>query len=46
MKIVGVDPGLTGGLALMVGSKLEEAIPMPVLSKKVQGNLVADVLRL
>lgn len=45
MKIVGVDPGLTGAMALLEDGKLQDLCPMPVLGKRVQGNQVADILR-
>lgn len=45
MRIVGVDPGTTGALALLVDGRLTEIADMPVLGKRVQGNQVADLLR-
>lgn len=45
MNIVGIDPGLTGAMASLVDGKLYDVVPMPVISKKVQGNQLADVLR-
>lgn len=48
MRIVGIDPGLTGALAVMEAAPfatIQDLTPMPILDKKVQGNQVADILR-
>lgn len=49
MRIVGIDPGLTGALALVetIGDAifLCEVEPMPVIAKRAQGNQIADLLR-
>lgn len=45
MKVVGVDPGLTGGLAHMIDGVLADVVPMPVLAKRAQGNDIACLLR-
>lgn len=44
MRVVGIDPGLTGALALSINRRVVEVVDMPVISKVVQGNLVAEQL--
>lgn len=45
MRIVGIDPGLGGAIALLNGGELWAMADMPVLDKKVQTNPLAEILR-
>lgn len=45
MKIVGIDPGLGGAIALLNGGMLWAMADMPVLDKRVQTNPLAEILR-
>jgi crossover junction endodeoxyribonuclease RuvC len=42
---VGIDPGQTGGLALISGAELLDVVPMPVIDKEVMGGQIAEILR-
>lgn len=48
MIVVGIDPGVTGGIAWLhteITGGLCQAEPMPVLDKRVQANQIADLLK-
>jgi Holliday junction resolvasome RuvABC endonuclease subunit len=45
MKVVGIDPGITGALALHDGGKLTTLEDMPVFDTRVDGAGVNDILR-
>ena len=45
MRIVGVDPGVSGALALHVGGKLSILEDMPVFDSRVDGAEVAAILK-
>ena len=45
-KIVGIDPGLGGALALLDAAKLTHLMDMPVFNKRVAGRLVGEQLAL
>lgn len=45
MKVVGIDPGVTGALALHDGGKLTTLEDMPVFDGRVDGAGVSDILR-
>jgi hypothetical protein len=45
VRIVGVDPGITGALALHVNGKLSTLEDMPVFDSRVDGAGVANILR-
>lgn len=45
MRIVGIDPGLTGAIALIDDGQLLAVWDMPVLAKRVQTNPLAHHLR-
>ena len=40
MKIIGIDPGLTGAIAIMQNNKVLDIIDMPVMAegKKIKDN--------
>lgn len=44
MKVVGIDPGITGGIALIHDAELVEVVDMPVLSDRVSGHGIASLL--
>lgn len=44
MRIMGVDPGVTGGVAVMDDAKIIAVAPMPVLAKQVVVDEVVKVL--
>ena len=43
MKIIGIDPGLSGGIAVLENNKVIDMFDMPVMSegKKIKDNLIA-----
>lgn len=43
-RIVGIDPGLTGALALLNEAKLIDLEDMPVYDKKANGRMIANIL--
>jgi len=43
-RVVGIDPGLNGALALLEGAKLTDLTDMPTHAKRVNGRLVAETL--
>lgn len=43
-KIVGIDPGLTGALALLDGAKLTYIEDMPVYNKRASGRLIGEII--
>jgi crossover junction endodeoxyribonuclease RuvC len=45
MKIVGIDPGKSGGLSVIENDKLIQVIPMPVDDNGIDFNKVADFLK-
>ena len=42
---VGIDPGLKGGLAVMLHDQTARAIPMPVAGDELDGRAISDWLR-
>lgn len=46
MRIVGIDPGMSGALALLVDGQLEGVTDMPTLDGEVSGALLAAHLQL
>ena len=44
MIVVGIDPGVTGALALFSGGKLEEIVDMPVFATRADGAELAQIL--
>ena len=44
-RILGVDPGVTGALALLEGGELTHVIDMPIYASRVQGGTLADIIR-
>jgi len=44
--IVGVDPGLTGGLAFIANDTLHDVVSMPVVSGEIQPRIVREILDL
>ena len=42
MKIIGIDPGLSGEIAILVDNKVLDIFEMPVMSegKKIKDNLI------
>lgn len=44
-RIVGIDPGLTGALALLDHAKLIDLTDMPTYNKRANGTLIAETLR-
>lgn len=44
-RIVGIDPGLGGALALLVDAKLADVADMPVYNKRANGKLIGDMLQ-
>ena len=45
MKVVGIDPGVTGALALHEGGKLTALQDMPVFDSRVDGAEIASILK-
>jgi crossover junction endodeoxyribonuclease RuvC len=43
-RIVGIDPGLSGALALLADAKLTDIADMPVYNKRASGRLIAETL--
>ena len=43
-RIVGIDPGLSGALALLDGGKLIDLMDMPVHNKRASGRLIAETV--
>lgn len=41
MRIVGIDPGLSGAMALLVGDQLEQVVDMPTVMVRGRGRIVA-----
>ena len=41
MRIVGIDPGLSGAFALLVGDRLEEVRDMPTITVRGRGQITA-----
>ena len=41
MRIIGIDPGLSGGIAILENNKIKEIFDMPVMSdgKKIKDSL-------
>ena len=46
MRIIGVDPGVTGGIALLVDGKLHGVIDMPVFDSEASAALIANHIQL
>lgn len=44
MKIIGIDPGVTGALALLVDGKLTEILDMPVAESRVSGWEIGEYI--
>jgi crossover junction endodeoxyribonuclease RuvC len=45
VRIVGVDPGLTGALALLQDGELTDVVDMPVLDRRVQAPEIVRLLQ-
>lgn len=42
MRMLGIDPGVSGGLALLNGGKLERVAPMPTVTAGKKGRRIVD----
>jgi crossover junction endodeoxyribonuclease RuvC len=45
VRVVGIDPGVTGGLAVLDGGQLVTVCGMPVFDGRCSGSILADLLR-
>ncbi len=43
MKIIGIDPGITGALASIIDGRLDEVIDMPVLDGRADGRQLYEM---
>jgi crossover junction endodeoxyribonuclease RuvC len=44
MRILGIDPGITGAISHFIGGRLDEVIDMPVFDTRVDGGQIAEIL--
>jgi crossover junction endodeoxyribonuclease RuvC len=44
MRILGIDPGITGAISHFIGGRLDEVIDMPVFDSRVDGGQIAQIL--